>query len=398
MRPTSFAVRLALFYGAIFTLIGVFLPYFPVWLNARGLSASEIGVVLSTPLFVRVLVTPAISFAADKSGDRRLMLIALAWGAMLAGLLFLAASSFWTILSVVILFALFWTSIMPLTEAVAMQGVRRSGLDYGRMRLWGSLSFIAASIGGGSAIQLWGSQAALWIFIAATGCVAVMSFVLPRPTGRGWLRAAAPVPEIRLTDALSLARNPLFLSLLLATALVQGSHAIYYAFGTLHWRSVGISMTDIGQLWATGVVAEIALFAVSGRVVAAYGPVRLIIFAAFAAIVRWPLLSLDPPLEVLFPLQLLHAFTFGAAHLGALHFIAAAVPDHYSATAQGLYASVAIGIALGIGVVIAGPLYNSQGVEAYWVMALLAALSMLVSWWLMRHWNGGQLPMTAPKT
>lgn len=398
MRPTSFAVRLALFYGAIFTMIGVFLPYFPVWLNARGLSAGEIGIILSAPLFVRVLVTPAISFAADRSGDRRLMLIALAWGALLAGLLFLTTGSFWTILLVVILFALFWTSIMPLTEAVAMQGVRRSGLDYGRMRLWGSLSFIAASIGGGSAIQIWGSQAALWIFIAATASVAVTSFALPRPTGKGWLRAAAPVPEIRLADALSLVRNPVFLALLFATALVQGSHAIYYAFGTLHWRSVGISMTDIGQLWATGVVAEIALFAVSKRVVAAYGPVRLIMFAAFAAIVRWPLMTLDPSLEVLFPLQLLHAFTFGAAHLGALHFIAAAVPDHYAATAQGLYASIAVGIALGIGVTISGPLYNSLGVEAYWVMALLGVLSMLGSWWLLRHWDGGRLLVTAPTT
>ena len=114
VRPTNFAVRLALFYGAIFTLIGVFLPYFPVWLNGRGLSAGEIGIVLAAPLFVRVLVTPAISFAADMSGDRRLMLIALAWSAFLAGLLFLLANSFWTILLVVALFALFWTSIMPL--------------------------------------------------------------------------------------------------------------------------------------------------------------------------------------------------------------------------------------------------------------------------------------------
>ena len=398
MRPTSFAVRLALFYGAIFTLIGVFLPYFPVWLNARGLSAGEIGIVLAAPLFVRVLVTPGISFAADKSGNRRLMLIALAWSAFLAGLLFFAASSFLTILLVVVLFALFWTSVMPLTEAVAMQGVRRSGLDYGRMRLWGSLSFIAASIGGGLAIQNWGSQAALWIFIGATASVAVMSFALPQPTGKGWLRAAAPVPEIRLADALRLARNPLFLALLFATALVQGSHAVYYGFATLHWRSVGIPMTDIGQLWATGVVAEIALFAVSRRVVAAYGPVRLIMFAGFASVLRWPLLTLDPPLEVLFPLQLLHAFTFGAAHLGALYFIAAAVPDQYSATAQGLYASVAVGIALGLGVAIAGPLYNSLGAEAYWAMGLLGALSILGSWWLMVHWDGKHLPMTTPSS
>ena len=258
MRLSTFAVRLALFYGAIFILIGVFLPYFPVWLNARGLTAGEIGIVLSAPLFVRVLVTPAISFMADKSGNRRLMVIGLSWGALLAGLLFLAAGSFWPILATVILFALFWTSIMPLTEAVAMQGVRSAGLDYGRMRLWGSLSFIAASVGGGTAIQIWGSDAALWIFIAATFLVALIAFALPSPTGKGWLRAAAPVPEIRLADALALARNPLFLALLLATALVQGSHAIYYAFGTLHWRSVGISMTDIGQLWAMGVVAEIA--------------------------------------------------------------------------------------------------------------------------------------------
>ena len=74
----GFATRVSLFYGAIFLLIGFHLPFFPVWLDWRGLTPGEIGIILSSPLAVRIFVTPALSFAADRTGNRRLVLILLA--------------------------------------------------------------------------------------------------------------------------------------------------------------------------------------------------------------------------------------------------------------------------------------------------------------------------------
>jgi len=387
----TFAVRLAIFYGAVFLVIGCFLPFFPLWLDARGLGAGEIGLILATPLFVRILVTPVVSFAADRNGDRRRFVIALASGALLSSLWFVPSTSFWAVFSVTVVFALFWVSIMPLTETIAMMGVRLEGLDYGRMRLWGSLSFIAVTVFGGAAIERAGADAAIVMFLGALTIVVAAAFALPKPTGEGRLKAAIDQPRIRVRDALALLGSPLFLLMLFATSTVQGAHALYYAFGTIHWRSIGISETVIGQLWATGVVAEIALFLVSKRIVEAIGSPRLMTLAGLAAVLRWLAMAYDPPLSVLLPVQLLHGLTFGAAHLGALHFIAQAVPEDRAATAQGLYAAVTAGIAMGGGMLAAGPLYAQLGGRGYLVMAGVAAISAVAAMVLNARWRGGRL-------
>jgi PPP family 3-phenylpropionic acid transporter len=387
----GFATRLSLFYGAIFLLIGFHLPYFPVWLNWRGLSPGEIGIILSAPLAVRIFITPAISFCADRIGNRRLVLILLAWGSLCGLFLFTFAYGFWAILSVAILASLFWTSIMPVTEAVAMDGVRRAGHDYGRIRLWGSLTFIAASFGGGIGLQYWGAPAALWLMIGATACIVITAHLLPRPAGKGRLKAATAQPQIRVKNAVSLMRSPLFLLFLFATGLVQSAHAVYYAFGTIHWQSLNISPGVIGSLWAVGVIAEILLFMFSGRVVRSLGTTNLICLAALAAVIRWTITAFSPPLWLLFPTQVLHGLTFGAAHLGAVHFISDAVPEEASGTAQGLYAACSAGIAMGAAILASGPLYASLGGYAYLAMAALALGSLAGATLLARKWRGEKL-------
>ena len=390
-RISSFTIRLSLFYGAVFLLIGFHLPYFPVWLNWRGLSPGEIGIVLSAPLVVRVFATPAISFAADRIGDRRLVIVLLAWGTLLGLALFTLAHGFWAILGVSVLAALAWTSIMPVTEAVAMDGVRREGHDYGRMRLWGSLTFIAASFGGGLALQLWGAPSALWLMIGSAVCILAAAYVLPRPAGKGRLKEATALPQLRVRNAVALIRSPLFVLFLLATGLVQSTHAVYYAFGTINWQAQNISATVIGALWTTGVVVEILLFMVSGRVVRTYSAVNLICIAAAASVVRWTITAFSPPLWLLFVVQALHGLTFGAAHLGAVHFITDTTPAEAAGTAQGVYASCAIGIIMGAALLAAGPFYAALGAYAYLVMAVVGIVALAAALMLAYSWRGEKL-------
>lgn len=390
-RLSGFTVRLSLFYGAVFLLIGFHLPYFPVWLNWRGLSPGEIGIVLSAPLVVRVVATPAISFAADRIGDRRFVIVLLAWGTLLGLSLFTLAHGFWAVLGVAILAAVAWTSIMPVTEAVAMDGVRREGHDYGQMRLWGSLTFIAASFGGGLAWQFWGARSALWLMIASAVCILAAAYVLPRPEGKGRLRAATAPPQIRVHNAVALIRSPLFVLFLLATGLIQSTHAVYYAFGTLNWQAQNISATVIGALWTTGVVAEIFLFMVSGRAVRKFSAVNLICVAAAASILRWTITAFSPPLWLLFIVQALHGLTFGAAHLGAVHFITDAAPAQATGTAQGIYASCAIGIFMGAALLASGAFYAVLGAYAYLVMAAMGVMALAAAMMLAYSWRGEKL-------
>lgn len=371
----GFVLRLASFYSVQFLLLGAYLPYFPLWLYARGLTADEIAIVLAAPSFARVLFTPLIGFAADRAGDRRRVLKALGWGSVLACGALALAQGFTLILALSVAFTLFWTAVMPLTETLAMAGVRRSGLDYGRMRLWGSLAFVAASVGGGVMIEAWGAGSALWLIGAGALAIALAAYALPAPRADEGRRAAGAT-VLRARDAFSLAGSRQFVLFVASASAVQAAHAVYYAFGTLHWRMIGLSGGTIGVLWTVGVLAEIALFSQSRRVVAAVGAAPLIAVAGLAAVLRWSLTAFDPPLWLLVPVQALHGLTFGAAHVGAVHFIAETVPEERAATAQALYAAVTGGLMMGLATWAAGPLYAHFAAHAHFAMAGLALLGL----------------------
>jgi len=172
-------------------------------------------------------------------------------------------------------------------------------------------------------------------------------------------------------------RSRAFLLLLIGAGLTQASHAAFYTFGTLHWRALGLSTAWSGMLWAVSIAAEVALFGYSAAIVRRIGPTQLIVLGASAAVLRWIIMGLDPALFVLLPLQLLHALTFGATHIGAIHYIGRGVSDTQAGTAQALYAAITGGIATGGITLMAGPVYAACAGRVYWVMALVAATALL---------------------
>ena len=277
---------------------------------------------------------------------------------------------------------------MPLIEAVAVSGVRSAGLDYGRVRLWGSGSFILASLGAGLMIGQLGAASVMPMLAGATVLMIAGVYLLPRDVANRSSPNPPALRRISVADAVKLAHSPSFLLFLLAASTIQASHALYYAFGTLHWRAQGFADGTIGALWALGVIAEIALFAASAPILAKWGAGRLLLAAGAAAAVRWGLMAFDPPLWATAMLQCLHAMSFGAAHLAAIYFLSQAVPEDRGATAQGLYAAVVAGLVLGLATIACGPLYQRLAGEAYAVMALLALIGVVSTVLLMRRWRG----------
>ncbi len=383
----SAGLRLSLFYGALFLGLGIFLPFFPVWLREQGLDVAQISAVLAFQMAVRIGSGPAFSFLADRLGDRRSVLIGLSCAALLTMLLLSVASGFVAILCLAALASIVWTPILPLMETLAVTESEAGGADYGRTRLWGSLSFIAGSVGGGYALGITGADFIIWMLVGSYLLMAASSFWLPR-SGE---KKGSPRLKIRFGDALPVLRHPVFLAFLCAASLIQASHAFYYGFGTLQWQEAGIADDVIGALWATGVIAEVVLFIFAQRSLNTAGPVGLIILGGTAAVVRWCLTALDPGVAWLIAIQVSHALTFGATHLGAMHFIARAAPQHVHATVQGVHSAVAGGIVMAIAVWGAGALYAAYGVLGYFAMAGLGLSGTAFAAYVAVRWRGGEL-------
>ncbi len=388
-------MRVALFYGALFVVYGMHVPYMPVWLDGRGLSAAEISTVMAAPFFLRLLITPGVAIVADRNGSHRLLMIVLSWVSLGIVLLLSQAYGFWPILLLTVPLIVAFTTIMPLTETVAVAGVRHAGLDYGRMRLWGSLTFVAASFAGGIAISRWGSGAGIWLVSLGVVLTVIAAHLLPRgalPFNEADAAepGVAPGPWWKAEELRMLLQQPAFVAFLIAAGGVQAAHATFLTFGTLIWQKQGLSGEWIGALWGIGVAAEVMLFSVSGWLARRVGAVNLIAAGAAASLLRWIVMGFDPDLGLLIPLQILHGLTYGASHLGAIHFIATAVPHRASGSAQALYATVAAGLAMGIATLIAGWFYAQSGAASYFAMTGIAAVAMVASLILGRLWPDGK--------
>lgn len=396
-----FAVKLGMFYGALFVVYGMHVPFMPVWFDWRGLTSGEISAVVAAPFFLRLLITPAVALAADRNGAHREILIVLAWISLGLVLALSQMSGFWAVFVFAVALVICNSTIMPLTETLAVTGVRTAGLDYGRMRLWGSLTFVAASFIGGITVTQFGEGAGVWLVAAGCALTVMAAHLLPQtkaaptssPTSDPLAEAVAQkhLPIWQAAEPRALLAAPAFRLFLLAAGTVQAAHATFLTFGTLVWQKQGLSGTWIGTLWAIGVFAEVALFAVSGWLVATFGVARLLMIGAAASVVRWGIMAAEPGLAVLVPLQVLHGVTYGATHIAAIHFIHRAVPRHASGTGQALYATVAAGIAMGVATVLAGWLYASGGAASYLAMSGLSVVAIYAAWRLLSVWSGGHV-------
>jgi len=371
------AVRFSFYYAAIFLAVGIHLPFWPAWLKFRGLDAAEISLILSVGVWIRAFANPFIAHFADRSGANKKIIMISAGGGVITYALFGIADGFWMLFVVNVAASAMFMALIPLGENLASRASVEHGFDYGRVRLWGSITFILAAYAGGWVVEETGDAAILWMIVAAMIAAFIAGFGLPeRPT-----RDPATVPDVRF-PAFALLRQKRFLVFIAAVSLLQSSHAVLYVFGTIHWRDAGIADDVIGALWAEGVIAEIILFAFSGAVVARVSPIRLMYISAAAGVVRWAILANTTDLTTLFATQWLHGLTFGAAHLAAMHHMLRTVPERMSASAQGLYSGFAIGLVMGLMMLVTGWLYAGYGGEAFYAMTLLSAAGGAVALWL----------------
>jgi MFS transporter, PPP family, 3-phenylpropionic acid transporter len=362
-----FALRLALVYAALFTTLGVQLPFLPVWFAAKGLNASEIGVALALPMIVRMFAIPMATRVADRRDALRAVIISAAAAATLGFCLLGLVEGGLAIMAMYGLASVAATPVTLLVDAYALRGLAQRGLAYGPVRLWGSAAFILSSVGAGFLLDLLAPRDLIWLIVAALALSAAASWVLA-PLAP--MEAVATPGAAR--SAIGLLRNRSFVAIVLAGSLIQSSHALYYGFSTIDWQTAGFDGSTIGALWALGVLAEIVLFAVSGRLPAAVTPKALIMAGSVGGFVRWGAMALDPPASLLPALQCLHALSFGATHLGTLTYITRVAPPGLGATAQG-YFVVAFGMTMAVMTGLSGVLYGRYGGLAYGAMALAAA-------------------------
>jgi PPP family 3-phenylpropionic acid transporter len=369
-----FATRLAVFYGTMFGMVGTHLPFFTVWLKAVGIDAFWIGVITAVPPVTRFTVLPFVTALAERRHALRGAIMATAFatafGFCILGtqhqpvLVFLAYA----------VTCCLWTPMVPLTDAYALRGVARYGLNYGPLRLWGSAAFVAGALVCGLLVDVIAAKNLIWVIASVAALGAFVGLGL-QPLGKP--RSVTNIQH----GAGALLRDPGFLAIIVTSALIQGSHAAYYIFASIAWQQAGLGGLTIAGLWSLGVIAEIVVFALSPRFT--LPPVILVVIAALSAVARWVITAQEPPLAILATVQLAHGLTFGLTQVGTMGLLVRYVPGHVMARGQG-YLAACSGIVSSSMSILSGAIYAQYGQGVYYAMAAMA-LSGAVLMWLARH-------------
>jgi PPP family 3-phenylpropionic acid transporter len=363
--------RLSGYYFCYFAFIGIFSPYWSLYLQSLGLEPGEIAVLMSLLMGMRVFAPALWGWAADRSGKRGRIVRLSADLSLIAYLGVFLGTSFWWLFVVMAAMSFFWSASLPLVEATTFSVLKERTGDYGVIRAWGSIGFVLTVVGVGYFLDWAGIPALLWLALAAKVGIALCA--------RGVPEAAPTLHGADPGTVWKVLRRPEVSALFAACFLMAAAHGPYYTFYSIHLVDHGYTKAGIGWLWALGVIFEIAVFLQLPRLMRRFSIRQILVFSFACAVVRFVVIGWAADFAWLIAAaQVLHAATFGSYHAAAVAAVHHYFRGRHQAQGQALYTSLSFGAGGTIGSLASGYAWEKIGPAMTISLGSVAALVGLI--------------------
>lgn len=374
------SLNFALFFFAYYGYVGVFSPYASLYFADRGLSAAQIGVLMSLMQVMRIFGPNLWGWVADHTRRRVSVLrfTSLAAAAAFCGMFWGQTFGYFFVLMVIV--NLFTSAQGPISEALMLSAMRGDLTHYGRLRLWGSVGFIAAVMLSGQLLDWQGIDLMPWIalllLVMVSGVTLNMSEEAPAAH-------AHEAPSVR-----SLLRERAVLAFFASTFLMIAAHSSLYVYYSLYLASIGYSKTVIGLMWSLGVVAEIVFFYYQAPLFRRFGVRPLMLFSLAIAVPRFLMIGVGAEsLTVLLLAQVMHAATFGVHHSASVATLQRWFSGPLQARGQALYISISYGLGGTLGGLLLSACWDTFGARLVYLIAALLSLLALLAAMLSYRWQ-----------
>jgi len=354
-------------YFLYFAVLGIFLPYFNLYCYHIGFSGFQIG-VLSALRSITLALFPLLWGAlADRFHIRRPLYIFCNFISTAIWALFLLTAEFWPMLAITILYGIFYAPIISFLEAVTMEVLGSEKKNYGRIRVWGSVSFIAMVLALGKIIDLWAVNIILGLILAGSLLLSVISVRIPGMQARNGRRRCSP-------ETGTLPRMPVAVFLACAFLMLV-SHGAYYGFFSIHLDRLGYGSTFIGIAWALASGAEILVMVQSEKIFSRFSLQNVLFFSFMVAVLRWLILFTAQSPAVILASQILHAVTYGTFHMASILYMDRLAPEGTKTLGQAANNAITYGLGLMVGFFVSGYLYEIAGSFDLFLVSALIALA-----------------------
>lgn len=366
------------FYFFYYAILGIFIPYWTLYLEHEGFNKSQIGWLVAITMFSRVFAPYCWGIIADKTGQSVLYIrLAVFVEACVWLSLLFVDRHFITFVVLMFVYSFFQNATVPLTETVSLSWIKSKQGDYGKIRRWASIGFLCMVLLLGFLFDVISIAYVPYFLIGLSALCVFTSLVI---------RQNNDVHQKQKTNSdgfyTKLTKKPIIWFYLAQTVLLL-SHAPFYGFYSNYLADFGYSTGKIGLLWTVALVAEIAMFSQSKSILSRYGFHGLMALCLFLTGVRWLLVAYFPTLLwVQLLAQTLHAFSFGLFQTLAMHFIFNNFAVNEQSRAQALYMSC-WGLGVALGSVLVGHYWLITGGSFWFMMAgCMVILFSIVLYWL----------------
>ncbi len=353
-------------YFIYFGVLGIFLPYFNLYCYHLNFSGPQIGMLSALRSLAMVVFPLFWGSLADRFRIRKPIYIACTFLSTSICFFYLRYTEFWPMLIISAFYGIFYAPIISFLEAVTMDVLGKEKKSYGRIRAWGSISFIAVVLVLGKIIDWYSIEIIIPLILAGSIVFAAISIRIPAVTAE---RKAVLKPNAR-----SLLNRRVVLFLFCAFLMLI-SHGAYYGFFSIHLEKLGFGSTFIGITWALASTAEILVMIKSDRIFSRFSLENVLFFSFLVAAARWLVLFLTDSAAVILLSQVLHAVTYGAFHMASILYIDRLAPDQAKTLGQAVNNALTYGLGLMVGFFINGYVYEITGSHTLFLMSALIAVS-----------------------
>lgn len=382
-RPAQ-SLSFALFFFAYYGYVGVFSPYASLYFADRGLSATQIGILMSLMQVMRIFGPNVWGWVADQSNRRVLVLRLTSVAAALCfcGMFFGQTFAFFFALMVTV--NLFTSAQGPISEALMLSSMRGDLTHYGRVRLWGSVGFIVSVTLSGYLLDWQGIELMPWIALLLLVMVTSVTFSMKEE------QVAHPAHQS--TSVRQLLARKSVLSFFASTFLMIAAHSSLYVYYSLYLSDIGYSKTVIGLMWSLGVIAEILFFFYQAPLFRRFGVRKLMLLSLAIAVVRFLMIGWGAEsLWVLLLAQVLHAATFGVHHSASVATLQRWFAGPLQARGQALYISISYGLGGTLGGLLLSACWDTFGAQLVYLLAAVMSLLAFVAAKLSYQWQDDEV-------
>lgn len=391
----SVSWRLSGFFGVYFAVLGAIVPYFSLYLESLDFSAPQIGALMSILLITKVVAPNFWGYFIDKHqarmlssrGHNKSLIIALFLSFLFFSLLNVT-QGFWWIALLMVSYSFFWNAVLPQFEALVYNHLGKQRFRYGRIRVWGSIGFIVLVIGMGWALDQYGIMILIPSVSALLLVLATVSLSIKKSDQA--IDNKKECSNSVVNSSFFKLLTPAIVLLLVFSALGQMSHAPFYTFFSIYLEDYGYSKTQIGWLWAWGVIAEVFVFLYAHHLLARCNLQKILAFVFFATAVRWWLVAKFPEsITFLILAQSLHAISFGLYHSTMSQIINQHFVGRNQVSGQALYSSFTFGLGGALGALLSGFLWLRLGGELLFLYSGILMLFVAIGAWFACYFGDG---------